>query len=316
MYNDIASADYRWVYLSMVIYLTSHIARAYRWNLLFESIDYKPSLKNSFIAVMVGYLANIAIPRMGEVSRCMMLQKTDNIPVSSSFGTVVVERIFDMLSLVCVITFAFFVEFDKLSAFVFDLTAKRQINFSFTTILILAIAALIFAAGGFLFVRALKKSAPSDSIIGKIKQFFRGLLEGLTSFTKLKKKKSFLASTFLIWLCYYLQSYVVFFALPFTSHLDWATGLGVLVLGSMGMIIPSPGGIGAFHWIMQMGMTVYGLTEPEGLTFGTVVHSIGMLLVIVVGLLCLAAGLLSAKQKKKSLANQEYEVQLGENIKG
>lgn len=300
MYNDIRQANFSWIFLSFVFALISHAFRAYRWNLLMEPLHLKPSLRNSFLAVMVGYLANIVLPRMGEVTRCAILQRTDKIPVNTSFGTVVTERLFDLISLIAIILVALVIEFDKLSGFVFNIFKDKFQGGSIRdTSVYLGIGSFVLIMlVGFIFLKLIQAQLKNSEMYSKFRKFSIGLIEGILSFRKLKKKKEFVISTIVIWACYFYMSYVIFFALPSTSSLGLSAGLAILVLGGLGMAAPVQGGMGAYHWIIQNGLVLYGLSLSEGLTFATIVHSSQMIMIIIVGLISLAASVFFVKPKK------------------
>lgn len=303
--SDLVNTDLKWVLISYLIALSSHVLRAYRWNLLMEPLGFRPSLLNSTLAVLTGYLANIAFPRMGEVSRCAVLQKTDAIPVNTGFGTVVTERIFDLFTLIFITLITIILEFKKLSGFVFSLFEQKLSTVNFNRLIIIGLLSMIFILTClfllFKFVRNRFKTAPGWE---KIRNFLRGLMEGFLSFRKLKKKFEFLISTILIWTGYFFMSYVMFYAVSYTSGLGIKAGLAVLVLGGLGMAAPVQGGIGAYHWIIQHGLVLYGLTLNEGRVFATIVHSSQMLMMIGLGLLSLAIIPFVSRKKPIALSSE------------
>ncbi len=303
LYQEIKEAEYSWVLLSFIFTLISHGARAYRWNLLMEPVNISPGIRNSFFAVMVGYLANTLLPRMGEVSRCAILHRTDDVPVSKSFGTVITERVFDLLSLIVILSAALLIEMDRLSDFVLGMLGAKFSGGSGIYIVIAAgFVFLILGAGlAYLLIRFIMKKYYHTALYQKIYVFVTGLLQGVLSFRKLKKKKEFIISTIVIWVCYFYMSYVVFFALPDTGHLGISAGLAVLVLGGIGMAAPSPGGIGSYHWIIMNGLLLYGLTLEQGRLYATLVHSSQLLFIVTVGLLSLFASFIIGKKKRQKI---------------
>jgi uncharacterized protein (TIRG00374 family) len=293
---NIKGANYTWVTISYIFAVISHIARAYRWKLLLEPLGLDPGLKNSFIATMVGYLANTILPRMGEVSRCAVLKKTNDIPVNKSFGTVITERFIDLIALIILLSTVLCVEIDRLSIFVFDILGSKLEATNKSKSILLALGSLaLIAAFLFMLTKYLSKKLSGIKLYQNAKIFLNGLLEGLLSIKKLKKKKQFILSTIAIWLCYFLMAYVMFFALPETSFLGIKAGLAVLVLGGIGMAAPSPGGMGSYHWIIMHGLVLYGLSAEQGLLFATLVHSSQMIMLIVFGLISLFATFLISK---------------------
>ncbi len=303
LYQNIKEANLSWVLLSFVFTLISHGARAYRWNLLMEPVGISPGLRNSFFAVMVGYLANTLLPRMGEVSRCAILNRTDNVPVNTSFGTVITERVFDLISLMVILAVALLIEMDRLSDFVLGMFGER-VNGSSGTFVILAmtLTGLTFLALlGYALVRLVMKRYGDTRFYQKVYAFLSGLVQGILSFRKLRKKREFIVSTIVIWVCYFYMSYVIFFALPETGHLGVSAGLAVLVLGGLGMAAPAPGGIGSYHWIIMNGLLLYGLTLEQGRLYATLVHSSQLLFIVFIGLISLFASFMIGKRKRQEV---------------
>jgi uncharacterized protein (TIRG00374 family) len=293
MLSRFAQADWRWIALSSFLLLCAHVTRAWRWGMLMEPLGYKPKLFNSSISVLTGYFANYIVPRMGEVTRCGTLYRLEKIPVNLSFGTVVAERIFDVIILLGLIGLNFVLEFDRLSSFFTDIfQSKIQGNGQATSgpgvILILAgvvLLTIIVAAIVILKNDSLKNRILQNPIVQKITAFLTGMLEGLLSVRKLKNPGLFFLSTAIIWICYYLVSYVLFFCIPETSQLGVLAGLTLLVVGSIGMAAPTQGGIGAYHLLVGSVMILYGLTQKDGITLATFIHGTQMLFMLVVGAL-------------------------------
>ena len=286
MVTDVSKADFRWIFLSIIISLLSHVARAARWNLLLKPLGYTPKITNTFMAVMVGYFANIVIPRMGEVSRCVVLNKIENTHFNSTFGTVITERVFDLLCLLTLIGLSFLLEYKRFSDFFFNnmvpLLSKGNHLGSYIA------AGLFFLL--LIIVLLFKKRILNSPFYAKAKQFVLGLIQGVLSIRKMtnKEKVLFLLYTFLIWLGYYLMVYLVFFSLPYTSGLNPLAGLVILIAASVGMSAPLPaGGFGIFEILISLALTLfYGLTKDEGTTYALVVHASQFLTILVAGGIC------------------------------
>lgn len=289
-----------WLTLSFCIATFSHLIRAVRWNLLMQPVGYKPSAGNSFMAVMVGYMANVILPRMGEVSRCAVLNKTDRIPLNKSFGTVVTERLFDVLVLFVIIIAGLIIEFDRLSGFVIENFEEKfkEVSGPGTFFYIAAGIFLFFILVAFFIYRGYQDRIHNSAVFGRIRDFLSGLWEGVNSIRYVKNKGWFLFLTLAIWGCYFLMSYVMFFALPSTESLGLSAGFAVLVLGGLGMAAPVQGGIGAYHFMISRGLVAYGLTESAGLNYATLVHGSHMIVYIVIGLIC--TGVVMIKGRKNS----------------
>ncbi len=286
MFDRLKDADAGWLALSCVVLLFSHLMRAWRWQILLEPLGKRPGLFNTFIAVLTGYFANYVFPRMGEVTRAGTLYKLDDIPVNEGFGTVVAERIFDVIVLLVLIALNFMLEFQRLSGFFSELLSERLPGGSARTLL-LALSGALAAAGLLCWwlwkqeaVRAkLMSGAPARKVIG----FVKGMLQGLLSVRKLKSPAMFLLSTLLIWVGYYFSSYVLFYCIPETSQLGWMAGLTVLVIGALGMAVPAQGGIGVYHLLVGNVTLLYGLSQRDGITLATFIHGTQMMLMLVVG---------------------------------
>jgi len=268
--------DYSWVALAILIFILSHSLRAYRWNLMLKPLGYRHlTTFRTLLAVMIGYFANLIVPRMGEVSRCGVLKKTDAVPVTTSLGTVVAERVVDLGCLFLSTVLLVFLEFERLNEFIFSffegkLSSLGQNVFAIYVLgALVALGILIF----YMFGQAIKKRVMHNKFFGKIRMFVREMLNGLTSIGRVEKLGVFLATTVMIWVCYFLMSYVVFFSLPETSELTWRAGLAVLVMGSFGMAAPVQGGFGTFHALVSGVLLLYGIAEQEGVLFATLIHS-------------------------------------------
>lgn len=304
------NADYFWIMLTVVIALFEKVVRAYRWNLLMEPLSYKPALKNTLIAVLVGYFANIFAPRMGEVARCGMLKKTDDIPINASFGTVVLERVVDFLCLLLIIPFALMLEFQKISELLQRTAAAINESFSKSYLILVLAAVCLFITGILVFV--FRERLKQNKIFVKVREFLTGIFVSLTSIRKLKKKSQFLACTLTIWVCYFLMTYLAFFSLEATAMLDISAGLIVLVVGGLGMSAPVQAGIGAFHGIVKETLEqVYLISDQWALPYAFVVWGSQTATVFVAGLIALiiAFGFTKKTVKKASpeLENQVLE---------
>ena len=294
--NQLGRTDYKWLILSLFIAIISHIARAYRWKILLEPINYRPKLSNTFFAVMIGYFANLAFPRAGEVSRCAMLKKTDNIPVDASFGTVITERIFDLIVLIVLIVFNIAIE-KKLKSFLwqeFGSKIESILNNS-TLIIAFILIGVITLALLFLFKNIIKK----NTIYIKISLLISGLMDGLLSFSKIKNKAGFVISTILMWIGYWAMLQVAVFAYPESVHFGFIETFTILIVGGMAMSAPVQGGIGAYHLLVGNLLMLYGLSNESGIALATILHSSQMLMMIVVGSISLIFVLIKESNIKK-----------------
>ena len=238
---------------------------------------------------------------MGEVTRCGTLYKLEKVPVNLSFGTVVAERVFDVLTLLVLIGLNFVLEFDRLSAFFLDFFGAKVGGESEgpSVLLIVAGTLVAVAALAIIFVmrnEELRARILQNALVAKIVGFLQGMLEGAMSIRKLRSPGLFIFSTLLIWVFYYLVSYVLFFCIPETADLGPLAGLTVLVIGAIGMTAPTQGGIGAYHLLVGNVVVLYGLTQADGVTLATFIHGTQMLFMLTVGALAFLVVLLKNKK--------------------
>jgi uncharacterized protein (TIRG00374 family) len=290
--------NYSWVVLSVFLSLISHALRAYRWNLLLVPVGYKTlSTYRTFKAVMIGYLTNLIAPRLGEITRCGVLKRTDGVKMSASIGTVVAERIFDFLGLLSLILFALIIEFDRLSGFFVSFINDKLGGISMTPTKLGFILLFGFILiGGLLILWWFRERIKKKPFYYKLRSFIREMINGFTSVLRLEKKRGFWLSTIFIWALYYIMAYVLFFSVDSTSHLGLTAGLSVLILGGLGMSAPVQGGFGTYHIFVGSILLTYGIAEKDGFFFATLVHTSQTLSVMIFGGISL---LLTLPTKKK-----------------
>jgi len=285
MILQIRQANYSWVALSMVFALLALVFRSIRWKLLIEPLGEHPKLINIFHAVNVGYLANFAFPRIGEVTRCGILYRTDNIPADKLFGTVIVERIFDVLISVLMLALILILRYDAVGGFITENVIQPAMNMIQEMMGIgwsIVIAAILSLAI-FIFYKFFRTRLSKFSALRKIKNMLGGVLNGVKSVYRIRNIGWFMVLNFLIFGMYLLQTYVMFFALESTSSLGIGDALFVLVLSSFALILPVQGGIGAYHWIISMGLTIFGIAREDGMVYATISHSVTSILFILLG---------------------------------
>jgi uncharacterized membrane protein YbhN (UPF0104 family) len=278
--NDV---NYFWVILSLFIGLLSHISRTLRWGLMIEPIGHKPRVVNTFLAVMVGYLMNMAFPRMGEISRCGVLSRYEKLSFTKLIGTVVAERAVDMVSLLILLAIVIFSQFGEMLSFLHNNPEIEEKLSSVLTspALIGGLGALVILL--FVFRKAFKHTAVYSRLAGIINNF----KEGFISIGSIKKKGWFFFHSVFIWGMYYLMLYVVFFAFDFTSDLNPIAGLTTFVLASFGMVAPVQGGIGAWHFMAKEALSLYGIANENAIIFAFVAHSAMTLMIILLGIISL-----------------------------
>ena len=283
--KQFADVNYYWILLSISLALLSHYLRAYRWNILLEPLGYQLKTSRTFIAVMVGYFANNLVPRLGEVTRCGILKKNDNVSMTSAFGSVVAERAFDLLSLLTLASITFIVEFDKLNKFILENFQDKFSDSRSLYQLVFLGAGIIIISGFILYYlfKAFRKKFHRNPVYLKIRQFIKELLDGFLSIRKIKNQTGFWVSTAIIWILYYMMLIVVFYAYPPTSNLTWLAGLTLLIMSGLGMSAPVQGGIGVFHILVSSVLVLYGISADDGKVFALIAHTTQFLTIMFFG---------------------------------
>ncbi len=274
--NDFKTVKPFWILVVMLAFLISNVSRALRWQMLVKPMGYSAGLGNTFWPIMAGYFANLALPRMGEVVRAGLFSRYENVPLEKTLGTIVTDRIVDVLCLLAMIGLAFVLEFDILWNYVSEnafkggaagggLLSNPIVQLVLGLMLLVVIVAIVF-----------RKKIFESSIFLKIKNIVLGFKEGLLTIVKLERPLVFLMHTFIIWLMYYLMTYLCFFAFEPTATLTHESslaviGLTIFVFGSLGMVIPSPGGMGSYHFLVTAGLMIYGLGGDDAFSFSNII---------------------------------------------
>ena len=304
--EKISEVEFVWVILSMIFGGWAYVNRGLRWIVLIDALGYNSSKMNSISSVSVGYFTNMFIPRAGEISRCTALNRVEKIPVDKLFGTILVERVIDFVFLISLFLLTLILKFDLILKFFTELGSQSSdsIPSSSTKYYVLVAILLSFT----LVYYFLKKWIVKTFFYEKIIEFIEGLKEGFKSIKKMKRKSAFWFHTFSIWIMYFLMTYICFQAIPETSHLTISDGLFLLVLGGIGMVIPTPGGVGSYHAIVMIGLSVLGVGtiflgengDPSNpaLLFPTIVHIAQTLVAIIMGSIGLL--ILSLTKRKQS----------------
>ena len=300
-----------WLIIPVVLLLLlSHYLRALRWKILMEPMGYHPGIFNTFAAVMIGYLVNAGVPRLGEVVKCTILSRYEKVRADRLVGTIVMERAVDLVSLIVVFVLALVFEGNIIGDYVKEIFGDFFIDNSGHTsltkiVITIGIASVLF----YLFYILLKRFA-HISIIGKIKTIVKGILHGLTSIRYIKNKGIFIFHSIAIWALYLGSTTLGVYALQETDHLGIGGGLTTLAVGSVGMIV-TPGGIGAYPLLVAKLVGLYGLEEK------TIGNALGWLLWSVQTIIIIGAGIiffgLFTYFNKKSKAIETGTKHTGEN---
>ena len=311
VWADIQKADYIWLIYGLFFAVISHVIRSLRWNLLINSLGYKTRLSSTFFSLMIGYMANTAVPRMGEFARCGVLSRKEKIPFNSLFGTVISERVFDLIVLLFIIFLVVIFQLDLLGGFVYKIIEPliHSIFSNLTGIIIFTIAILVILGLTIYLIWRFKEKIKALRFYDKINEFIGGLWNGIKTIIDLRQKWLFIFYTLVIWFFYIVMVYLPFKMLPETSMLSFLDGTTVMALGSLGIVAPVPGGIGAYHYITKVILTeLYGVEANAAMSYATIAHAGQTLLNVGLGAMSyLLIGFFSRKQKplnEKSGNNQ------------
>ncbi|MGB1043188.1 MAG: lysylphosphatidylglycerol synthase transmembrane domain-containing protein [Tenacibaculum sp.] len=269
MIEYLNTANYWWIALGLFFGVLSHLSRAYRWKFLLEPMGYKPDFGNSTMAVLIAYLVNYAVPRAGEVSRAAVMTNYEDIPFEKGFGTIVAERIADVVMMLSIIAITLFVQFD----FIYELLTKN-----FNPVKIIGIVAILFVVG-FVFSRYVKKAKSGVGL--KIKNFVSGLVEGVTSIFKMKNKWAFIFHTIFIWVMYVAMFWAT---IPAIQGLE--VPFGAVLIGFIAggfSIAATNGGIGLYPIAVAGAFMLFGVAEDPSKAFGWIMWSAQTLMIIIFG---------------------------------
>ncbi len=300
---SLAKANYLWVLFASVFGILAYWFRAIRWNLMLEPMGHKISNSNSLWSISFGYLMNLTIPRSGEVARATALYGVEKVPVDKSFGTIILERVVDLICMLGFLGLTLLFKYEAILSFYENSDIKIPNN--------ILIILLILTVGMVLFF-VFRKRLTEVPFLGKIVNFIDGIFEGLATIFKLKEKGKFILYTLGIWISYYFAAYLVCFALPETSNFTIADGFFIIVVGTLGMIIPASGGIGAFNLAMKFGFMALFISMGKsaelggemGLTYSFISLPLQITIMLVMGLISIP---MLAKAREKVVSGQEIK---------
>lgn len=300
---SLAKANYLWVLFAAVFGLLAYWFRAIRWNLMLEPMGHKISDSNALWSISFGYLMNLTIPRSGEVARATALYGVEKVPVDKSFGTIILERVVDLVCMLGFLGLTLLFKYDAILSFYKNSGIQINPNKILLVLLVLAVGSVLF------FVY--KKKLAGVPFLGKIVGFIDGIFQGLATIFKLKEKGKFILYTLAIWISYYFAAYLVCFALPETSQFTLADGFFIIVVGTLGMIIPASGGIGAYNLAMKYGFMALFLSVGKsadlggemGLTYSFISLPLQIVIMLVMGLISIP---MLAKARNAAVADKDF----------
>lgn len=298
------TGDFSWFYVVMLTTTLVYMIRTLRWQMLIKATGYSTSFLNAYAALSISYFVSLVVPRLGEITRCLSLKRQHQIPFMQLLGTVIIERVIDIISLMVMLLLTLVLQFNHIMEFVKEnvfqpfyegvivkIIAGNGV-FVIVTLIVLSILAALF----FYFRKYIRERSPR-----LIVQFVEGLKQGIISISKLEQKKLFIFYTVLIWMGYYFMTYFWFFVFKETSILGWGACLSIVSIGSIGRSVPiQGGGMGAYHFLVTQMVILYGVTETFGKTLATCIHGGQVFFTFVMGLVGLLIFFISYWRKREN----------------
>jgi len=267
--EDFRSCNWWWLLTILCIYLLSNVFRTWRWQMLIRPLGYQPSFKNGYMAIMIGYFANLGVPRLGEMLRAGFYSKYDEVPIEKTLGTIVTDRIVDVLCLLVFLLLTLPFYFGPVTAYIEDNLMIKEKLMSVNLGLILLIVFTIVAVFVFIFR---SKLFQQSAVAAKVKSLLLGFKDGLISVREIDSVPKFILYSIGIWICYYLMTYLTFYAFKPTAHLGPQEGLLVFIFGTLGILFPSPGGMGSYHFMVMEALSIFKIDSIESFSFANIIY--------------------------------------------
>ncbi|MBN8697835.1 MAG: flippase-like domain-containing protein [Bacteroidetes bacterium] len=273
----VGTGNFFWFYVVMAVSVAVYVFRTLRWQMLIKAIGHETKFHNIFAALSISYFVSFVVPRLGEVSRCLSVKKQHNIPFMELLGTVIIERVVDVISLMIMLLLTLILQFDQIIEFmqvnvfkpIYEGIILKILAGNFWMLIAAITFLLLFIFLTFYFRKYIKERSPK-----LIMKFLEGLKQGLISIAKLKEKRLFFIYTVLIWLGYYFMTYFWFFVFKETSVLSWGACLAIVSIGTIGRSVPiQGGGMGAYHFLVNQVVLLYGVTGLFFKTLATLIHA-------------------------------------------
>ncbi len=275
-----------WLFFSLIFEVLSHVFRGLRWKQVLEPLGEHPRANTCINAIFFSYAISLLIPRSGEVARCGILKRYDGVSFTKSLGTVVTERVVDMVCVALIALIVMALQFDVIYTFFSEkgkVMDEAALSDASSNLLPWVMIGIVICVIGYYLLRRMK-------FADKMKDVFRNLWEGICSVRRVKNIPLFLFYSIAIWGCYILQFYITFFAFPFTADLGFKAGLAVFITTSFAVLIPTPNGAGPWHYVVISTLTlIYGVGEPEAGVFALIVHGTQTLALILLGVWSMVA---------------------------
>lgn len=304
--NEIKEFNIGWILLSLGLAFLSHLVRALRWRMMIQPLGYSPGVINTFLAILVMYLANFAFPRLGEVSRCGVLTKYEKVPFTPQIGTVITERFVDLIILILIFLFVVLAQFGIITEFIENTRVKLGFESPLlqSGLFLGGIVAFVVICGLLFYI--FKDRILSNTLVMKIQDLVKKFMLGLLSIRKMKNPGLFVIYSLLIYLFYFLMTYVVMLGYEPTMSLGPGVALTVFVMGSIGMVLPVQGGFGTYHFFVIETLLILGVARPEGQTLALVLHGSMTIFLIFIGLVALLILPLLNREAKSIVKNKFF----------
>ncbi|MDX1408682.1 MAG: lysylphosphatidylglycerol synthase transmembrane domain-containing protein [Saprospiraceae bacterium] len=282
LYADFLSVDLFWLGLVLVAFMLSNVSRALRWLMLMRAMGIRARFGNAFWCIVLGYFANLGLPRIGEVVRGAVFARYERVPVEKALGTIVVGRGIDVISLLICLALTFALEYDVIYGYFAEHFESSRLT------RLLALAVIVFA-GALLAMWIFRRRIKATALYRRLQTVIRGFVDGIKSVRDVDNVPVFLFHTVSIWILYYLMMYLCFQAFAPTAHLSGTAALLTFVFGSLGIVFPSPGGMGTYHAMIMAALALYGLAGEDAFSFANILYfSVQLICIILFGLLALA----------------------------
>ncbi len=265
---DFGLVDWNWILVVLLLFMVSNISRAIRWRMLLEPLGIKPKFYNTFFTVMIGYFANLGLPRIGELVRAATLARYEQAKTNQVMGTVVVDRILDAVTMLLVIGLAILLDGKRILGY---LTSHADMSSMTNALTSPFFWIILFLVGGFgIVLYRYRDRYARFPLVKRVIELLIGFKEGLKTVGKVKQIGWFLFHSVIIWLMYYLMTVVCFQAFEQTTQLGLVAGLTTFVFGTFGVVIPAPGGMGTFQFLVSEALVMYGIAGEDGFSFSMI----------------------------------------------
>lgn len=274
--NDLRHANYIWIILALLIAFFGHYSRAYRWKLLIRPIGFEVKTGNSFLAVLIMYATNLGVPRSGEVFRPVVMNKLEKVPLTKLIGTIIIERIVDMIMLLFFTFMAIVIDYSHIKDKLYHALNLGNSKYGqYVTTLNIVLLILLFVAFivSLFLIKKSQRAFKQHPLYIRLRGILSGFWSGIKTIWHMKTKWQFIYHSLMIWVSYFFMTYLVFFALEPTAHLGVREALVVLTIGSLGFILPSPGGVGTYHVAAIFALGIYAVSKEDAGSYAFLAHT-------------------------------------------